>query len=368
MNSIPFYSFTYQNNQINADYNAFASSFFDKQDYILGNELERFEINFSNYLNVTNTIGVGNGHDALLLALKALNIGKGDEVLLPANTFVATALAVINSGATPVLVDCDINTFNIDFNKIEIQSNTKAILPVHLFGSPVNMDVCLNLASSNNLYVIEDFAQAHGATFKNKKIGTFGTCNATSFYPIKPLGAIGDGGAVVTESEELADALKRIRNYGSIKKYMYESVGMNSRLDDFQAGVLNIKLAFLNQWNKERIAVATMYKSLLNQVGDIGFQEEVSNGQSIYHIFAITTDKRDLLKKHLEERGIFTQIHYPIPFHLQQPFDFLNVKKGQLKNTEKLANTLLSLPIYPGLTTNQVEFICDAIKSFYSNR
>jgi dTDP-4-amino-4,6-dideoxygalactose transaminase len=368
MNSIPFYSFAYQNLQIKDAYHAFTNRFFEDQEYILGNQLSSFEYNFSNYLKTNFTIGVGNGHDALFLALKALNIGKGDDVIVPANTFVATALAVINCGANLILIDCDSDTFNIQFSELEIRSNTKAIIPVHLFGSPVDMDACMSFASKNKIQVIEDFAQAHGATYNDIKVGSFGICNATSFYPIKPLGAIGDGGAVVTNSEKLANTIKALRNYGSIKKYSYESIGINSRLDDFQAGILNLKLSFLNQWNNERITIAQIYKSLLNQVGDITFQVLANNAKSVYHIFAISTERRDLLKAYLEEKGIFTQIHYPIPFHLQQPFEFLKIKKGQLKNTEKLASTLLSLPIYPGLSLKQVEYICDTIKSFFSNR
>jgi dTDP-4-amino-4,6-dideoxygalactose transaminase len=304
----------------------------------------------------------------LHLTLKALNVGKGDEVLVPANTFVATALAVINCGAKPVLIDCNTSSYAIDFNQIEYTSKIKAIIPVHLFGMPVDMDQCISIAESNSIPVIEDFAQAHGAEFKDRKVGTFGICNATSFYPIKPLGAIGDGGAVVTDSVELATKIKTIRNYGSLKKYSYESVGINSRLDDFQAGVLDIKLSYLDQWNEKRRQIAALYKLLLKDVGDLAFQEETKESKSVYHIFVITTAKRDFLKMYLEEKGIFTQIHYPIPFHKQQPFEFLNIKKGKLKQTEWLADSMLSLPIYPGLTESQIEYICETIKHFYNRR
>jgi dTDP-4-amino-4,6-dideoxygalactose transaminase len=330
--------------------------------------LGQFENNFSAYLNVKHAIGVGNGYDALFLSLKALNIGKGDEVVLPANTFVATALAVINVGATPILLDCDPKTFTIDYSNIEYRPSIKALIPVHLFGMPANMELSLNIAQTNQLHVVEDFAQAHGAVYKNKKVGSFGICNATSFYPIKPLGAMGDGGMVTTSSDELALQLKKGRNYGSVKKYQYESLGVNSRLDDFQAGLLDIKLSFLDVWNNERRNIASIYLQLLKNVGDIQFQEEPNGFQSVYHIFAITTSKRDALKSYLEEKGIHTQIHYPQPFHQQAPFDFLNIKAGQLKNTENLATSMLSLPIYPGLDKNQIEYICNTIVAFYSNR
>lgn len=367
MKHIPFYTLVHQNQFIGDEVQSFYKELHADAWYILGKRLSSFEQSYAVYHSVKHCIGVGNGLDALTISLRALEIGKGDEVIVPANSFIATMLAVTQVGAIPILVEPDSRSFNITAGEIQtkITSKTKAIIPVHLYGLPCEMDEILLLAKKHNLHVVEDNAQAHGATYKNKKTGSFGIVNATSFYPVKPLGAYGDGGAITTNDDVLDRKIRLLCNYGSAEKYYYETVGVNSRLDEIQAGVLSIKLTYLERWNEERIQLAGLYTSLLKEVKEILVPKSPSTCKAIYHQYVIQTQNRDALKEHLKKQGIETGIHYPVPAHLQKAYEFLNLKKGSLPITEKLSETILSLPIYTGMQKSEVEYVCDVIRKFY---
>jgi dTDP-4-amino-4,6-dideoxygalactose transaminase len=367
MKQILFYTLTHQNNIIENDVQHFYKELHADALYVLGKRVLQFEKEYAAYHSVKECIGVGNGLDALTLSLRALNIGKGDEVIVPANSFIATLLAVTQVGATPILVEPDAKSFNITAEKIEqkISSKTKAIIPVHLYGLPCEMDAMRSLAKKNNLYIIEDNAQAHGATYKNQKTGSFGIVNATSFYPVKPLGAYGDGGAITTNDEALAKQIRLLGNYGSAEKYYYETAGVNSRLDEIQAGVLSIKLNYLDCWNTERIELARLYSNLLKEIKEIITPVHSLDFTHVFHQYVIQTEKRNGLQGLLTKAGIQTGIHYPVPPHLQKAYDFLNLKKGSLPITEKLSETILSLPIYTGMKKEDVEYVCEVIRKFY---
>lgn len=367
MKHIPFYTLVHQNLIIENEVQSFYKELHADAWYILGKRLLQFEKEYAGYHSVKHSIGVGNGLDALVLSLRALEIGIGDEVIVPANSFIATMLAVTQVGATPILAEPDFRSFNIGVEEIErkITSKTKAIIPVHLYGLPCEMDAILALADKQHLHVIEDNAQAHGATYKNKKTGSFGIVNATSFYPVKPLGAYGDGGAITTSDAELYKKIRLLRNYGSAEKYYYETVGVNSRLDEIQAGILSIKLTYLENWNEERIQLAAIYASLLKDVNEIVLPESPTDCKHVYHQYVIQTKDRDALQTHLQKQNIETGIHYPVPAHLQKAYNFLNLKKGSLPVTEKLSDTILSLPIYTGMQKSDVEYVCDVIRKFY---
>jgi len=367
MKQIPFFTLQHQNLQIEEEVQLFYKQLHAEAWYILGTHLEKFEKEYSDYSSVKHTVGVGNGLDALTLSLKALNIGKGDEVIVPANTFIATILAVTHAGATPVLIDPDHFTYNITADGIEKQlsSKTKAVIPVHLYGSPCEMDEIMSLAKKHSIQIIEDNAQAHGAAYKGKKTGSFGIINATSFYPVKPLGAYGDGGAITTNDDVLAHKVKLLRNYGSEEKYYYQTTGFNSRLDELQAGILSVKLKHLDSWNEERRQLAHHYSLLLKGVGDIVIPQETKNNKHVYHLYVIQTDKRNDLNDFLKKNAIETGIHYPIPAHLQKAYDFLHLKKGTLPVTEILSDKVLSLPLFNGMKTEEVEYVCEMIRKFY---
>lgn len=364
---IPFFTLTHQNLEIEAQVMSFYKEIHTEAWYILGKHVSKFETAYSSYHQIKHTVGLGNGLDALYLALRALNIGKGDEVIVPANTFIATILAVIHTGATPVLVEPDARTYNIRATSIAsfITSRTKAIIPVHLYGAPCEMDAILSLAAKHAIPIIEDNAQAHGATYLEKKTGTFGLINATSFYPVKPLGAYGDGGAITTNDDALAKKIRQLHNYGSEEKYFYETLGVNSRLDDIQAGILSIKLKELDRWNEERRILAHLYTSLLQGIEDVLLPTEIDGSMHIYHLYVIQTSKRDLLQQHLKRQGIETAVHYPIPPHMQKAYKFLKLTQGCLPVTEYLSSSVLSLPLYNGMNPDQIERVCAAIKEFY---
>ncbi|WP_018341845.1 DegT/DnrJ/EryC1/StrS family aminotransferase [Cytophaga aurantiaca] len=367
MKHIPFYTLVHQNRLIESEVHSFYKDLHADAWYILGKRVLQFEKEYAAYHSIKHCIGVGNGLDALILSLRALEIGKGDEVIVPANSFIATMLAVTQVGATPILVEPDSRTFNITTEEIQkkISSKTKAIIPVHLYGLPCDMDAIGALAKKHNLDIIEDNAQAHGAMYKNQKTGSFGIVNATSFYPVKPLGAFGDGGAVTTNDDELNKKIRLLGNYGSAEKYYYQTVGVNSRLDEIQAGVLSIKLKYLEGWNEERVQLAGLYALLLKEVDAVLLPVSSSDWKHIYHQYVIQTENRDELKEHLAKHGIETGIHYPVPAHLQKAYEFLNLKKGSLPITEKLSETILSLPIYTGMQKSDVEYVCEVIRKFY---
>jgi dTDP-4-amino-4,6-dideoxygalactose transaminase len=367
MKQIPFYTLVHQNHLIENAVQHFYKELHADACYVLGKRVVQFEKEYAAYHSVKECIGVGNGLDALTLSLRALNIGKGDEVIVPANSFIATLLAVTQVGATPILAEPDVRSFNITAKEIEqkISSKTKAIIPVHLYGLPCEMDEIIALTEKNNLYIVEDNAQSHGAKYKNQKTGSFGIINATSFYPVKPLGAYGDGGAITTNDEAITKHIRLLGNYGSAEKYYYETTGINSRLDEIQAGVLSIKLNYLDRWNIERIELAALYSNLLKNIDGIQTPVHSLDCTHIYHQYVIQTETRNELQKQLIKAGIQTGIHYPVPPHLQKAYDFLNLKKGSLPITEKLSERILSLPIYTGMQREDVEYVCDAIRKFY---
>jgi dTDP-4-amino-4,6-dideoxygalactose transaminase len=326
--------------------------------YIGGEDVEFFEDNFSNYVGSSNCVGVANGLDALHLTLRAMDVGPGDEVIVPAHTFIATWLAVSHVGASIVPVEPDQNTFNIDSSKIEsaVTARTKVIIPVHLYGQPADLDPILNIAGKYGIKVIEDAAQAHGATYKGKRIGTHGDAVAWSFYPGKNLGALGDGGAITTNDNVLADKIRKIRNYGSVKKYHHEYIGFNSRLDPLQAALLSVKLRYLDDWNKRRREVALTYLDKLSFFYNI-LPNVPEWADPSWHLFVVRSNQRNRLQKELGKKGISTLIHYPIPPHLQLAYDSSGVNLGKFPIAEKLSEQVLSLPIGPHQTpeeTNRV--------------
>lgn len=364
---IPFLSFEPSNKQIKSEILSSFEHFFDSSWYVLGEQVKRFETEYATFNNVKHCIGVSNGLDALHIALKALGIGDGDEVIVPSNTYIATALAVSYVGATPVFVEPDINTYNIDPSKIEaaITSKTKAIMPVHLYGQSCEMESIMAVAKKHNLFVVEDNAQSQGASYKGKLTGSWGNINGTSFYPGKNLGALGDAGAVTTDDIELAGKASVLRNYGSEKKYYNEVIGFNMRLDECQAGFLSVKLKHLKEWTMQRQEIAQWYHEALKNIDDLILPSVAENATHVYHVYVIRTNHRDKLQKYLTDNGIGTLIHYPIPMHLQNAYRHLGFKKGDFPVAEEIAETCLSLPLWPGMKKSHVNFIAEKITNFY---
>jgi dTDP-4-amino-4,6-dideoxygalactose transaminase len=360
---VPFLDLHAQYKSIKPEIDKTIQKVLDSQRFILGSELEAFEKEFAKYLGVKYVVGVGSGTDALILSLIALGLGRGDEVITPVNSFIATTTAIIQVGATPIFVDCDKDTYQIDVNQLEkkITKKTKAILPVHLYGAPFDVEEIQEIAKKNNILLVEDAAQAHGATFKGKKAGSFGDLAALSFYPSKNLGAYGDGGAVSTNSEELYKKLLKLRNYGQVSKYYHETYGINSRLDEIQAVILRIKLKHLDNWNERRNEVAKKYRE---EIKGYKFQEMVPGGKSSYHIFSIESQKRDQLQEYLLKNGIHSLIHYPVPIHLQEVYKYLGYKKGDFPNAERISTSILSIPMYPELTNKQINYLAQKLNFF----
>ncbi|MFK0376743.1 DegT/DnrJ/EryC1/StrS family aminotransferase [Pandoraea sp. NPDC090278] len=331
--------------------------------YILGQEVRAFESEFANYCGVEHAIGVSNGLDALHLILRAYDIGPGDEVIVPSNTYIATWLAVTYAGATPVPVEPDEATYNIDPAKIEaaITSKTKAILAVHLYGQTADMDPINAIAKRHGLKVIEDAAQAHGATYKGKKAGALGDAAGFSFYPGKNLGALGDAGGVTTNDPALAEKVRLLLNYGSSKKYHNEVKGFNCRLDEMQAAILRKKLTYLDAENQKRREVADVYLDALSKSGHLILPKTLSTCESVFHIFAVRFNDRDRLQAKLAEKQIGTIIHYPIPPHLQEAYRDLNLEKGSLPISERIHETILSIPMSPVLTAEEAKYVAASI-------
>jgi dTDP-4-amino-4,6-dideoxygalactose transaminase len=337
----------------------------NKCNFIMGDEVKEFEEELASFCSAQYAVGVSSGTDALLLALKALNIQPGDEVITVPNTFIATTEAITMAGGKIKFVDIDEETFNIDTNKIEsaITNKTRAILPVHLYGQPANMDPIINLAKKYNLKVIEDAAQAHGAEYKNKRVGALGDIGIFSFYPGKNLGAYGDAGAVVTNDPDISNKIAMLRNHGRTKKYEHEYEGYNCRLDTLQAAILRVKLKYINSWNEARRNHASSYRKLLQNT-DIILPTEQKDNKHIYHIFAVRTADRDNLLNKLKNEGIGAGIHYPIPLHLQPAYRYLGYKAGDFPITEKCAREIISLPMYPELDEVKIKKIAEAISKF----
>jgi dTDP-4-amino-4,6-dideoxygalactose transaminase len=365
---IPFLSLAPQHEIVHNNVTEALKKGFEKNWYILGEELKTFETEYARFTNVRHCVGVGNGFDALSISLKACNVVSGDEVIVPAHTYVATWLAVSKCGAVIVPVEPDPSTMLIDVERIEenITPKTKVILPVHLYGHPCDMTKLQEIASRHSIKIIEDNAQAHGAKWKEKLTGSFGAVNATSFYPTKNLGALGDGGAVTTDGDAIADFVRQYRNYGFERKNYCEVEGINSRLDELQASVLSIKLKYLDQWNQERRKLANQYIERLSRVGDIQLPVPRKEALPVFHLFVIRSAKRDQLSAYLDSCQIETMVHYPLPPHLQKPYASLNLKRRNLSLTEEIANTCLSLPLWPGMTINEVDRVCDCISAFFS--
>ena len=333
--------------------------------YILGENVKLFEKEFAEYCGAKFGVGVGNGLEALQLAMLAYGVGNGDEVLTVSNTAVATVLAVSSTGAKPIFVDVDPETYGMDVSQIEnkITHKTKAILPVHLFGHAVDMNPIIEIAEENNLVVIEDACQAHGTEYRGRRVGGIGHAGCFSFYPTKNLGAYGDGGMIITNEAEIAEKLLSLRNYGQKVRYIHQFKGLNSRLDEMQAAVLRVKLTHLDEWNQKRRENAKLYSELL-QGSSVATPVEKDYSKPNYHLYVVKSQRRDELQRFLETNGICTLIHYPIPVHLQKAFEDLGISRGSLPITEKTANEILSLPIFPELTEGQIEKIANTIKSF----
>ena len=331
--------------------------------FVLGDEVGRFESAFAEFSSVRHCIGVANGTDALELCLRALGVGAGDEVIVPTNSFAASALAVVRAGATPVFCDIDADTYLIDPSDAakRITRSTKAIMPVHLYGQICLMEQIADLATSENLYVVEDAAQAQGASRLGTRAGGFGVAAGTSFYPGKNLGAYGDAGAVLTNSDDVAERVRGLRNYGAKHKYIHSQMGFNSRLDSLQAAVLNVKLKRLTRWNDQRREAAHRYAELLRDTEDILLPSTSSPGEHIWHLFVVRVRDRDTVLRTLNEAGIGAGVHYPVPIHLQPAFGFLGSKAGDLPVAEEIASEILSLPIYPEITEEQQRFVADSL-------
>lgn len=333
--------------------------------YLLGQECETFESEFAEYCGAKHCVAVATGLDALKIALLANGIGPGDEVIVPAHTFIATWLAVSETGAIPVPVDVRPDTANLDTDKIQtaLTARTKAIIPVHLYGQPADMDPMMAIAKEHNLVVIEDAAQAHGASYKGKRCGALADCAAFSFYPGKNLGAFSNGGAITTDNEELAKRARRLRNYGSERRYHHDEVGGNSRLDELQSAFLRIKLNHLDEWNQRRSDLAALYCERLQGIEEISLPVTADWVQSAWHLFVIRTSRRDQLQAALAEKGVQTNIHYPIPPHLSVAYQSLGLENGAFPHAEAMAGEVLSLPLGPHLKSDSVEFICEILNS-----
>jgi len=333
--------------------------------YILGENVKKLENSFSAYNRANYSLGVASGTDALHLALKALDIGQGDEVITVAFTFIATVEAISYVGATPVFVDINPETFNMDINELEkkITSKTKAIIPVHLYGQPVDMSSVLEIAKKYNLFVVEDCAQSIGAEYKGKKTGTFGDVGCFSFFPTKNLGTFGDGGMVTTNSSYIAERMASLRNHGSKVRYYHDEVGLNSRLDEIHAAILNVKLPHIDKWNSKRKEAAYYYNELFKDVEEVITPAEMDNTLSVYHQYTIKIPARDSVAEAVRQKGVMAMIYYPVPVHLQEAYKFLGIGEGALPNTEKLSKQVLSLPIFPEITAEQQKKVAEAVKS-----
>lgn len=362
---VPFVSFKPMERELNQELKDAFDRVLQHSRYIAGEEDRYFEQAFAEYCGTEYCVGVGNGLDALMLSLKALEIGPGDEVIVPSNTYIATALAVTYVGAKPVFVEPDIRTFNINPTKIEeaVTDRTKAIMPVHLYGQACEMDPILDIARKYRLYVVEDCAQAHGATDQGRKVGTFGDIAGFSFYPGKNLGALGDAGAVITNDRNLAEKVRALGNYGSDFKYHHIYKGNNSRLDELQAGFLTVKLPHLDRMNAERRRIANRYLTEIHNP-EILLPTVREDCLPVWHVFGIRCKERDELEKYLNDRGIGTNKHYPIPMHLQECYRDLGIKRGDFPIAEEISATELSLPMYYGMTEEQIDYVISAVNAF----
>ncbi|HZB46969.1 MAG TPA: DegT/DnrJ/EryC1/StrS family aminotransferase, partial [Pyrinomonadaceae bacterium] len=363
----PFVDLQAQYRAIKAEVDEAIQRVLDTSAFILGREVEAFERAFAEYVGARECVGVSNGTAAIQLALQACGVGAGHEVIVPANTFFATAEAVSTAGATPVFVDCDPSTCNIDAGRIEaaVTPRTRAVIPVHLYGQPADLDAVFEVAGRHDLLVIEDAAQAHGARYKGARVGPLARAGCFSFYPGKNLGAYGEGGAVVTNDAGVARRLRMLRDHGSEQKYRHELVGYNSRLEGIQGAVLNVKLKRLDDWNALRRRHAARYRELLAPLsGALALPAEADYAEHVYHLFVVRTDARDSLQRYLSAAGVQTGIHYPVPVHLQPAYAPLGHRGGDFPNAESQAKRVLSLPMFAELTEQQLRYVADALADF----
>jgi len=364
---VPFLKFEGIHGPIREQLNGAFHEVLESNWFVMGSQLENFEREYADWNEVKHCVGVSNGLDALTLALKALEIGVGDEVIVPSNTYIATVLAVSNVGATPIFVEPRIETSNLnpDLLEIAITSKTKVIMPVHLYGQACEMDSIMDIANRHGIFVVEDNAQAHGATYSGKKTGSWGHINATSFYPGKNLGALGDGGAITTNDDELAHKIKVLRNYGSQVKYKNEVLGHNNRLDEIQAAFLRVKLRYLDEWTKERNRIAQKYIEGFEKTEGISLVDNAPNATHSYHLMIVKTSRRNELQEYLSRREISTLIHYPIPPHLQECYVPLGYKAGDFPISEELAKNSLSIPLFIGMNNEEILKVITSIREFF---
>lgn len=360
---VPFFDLKLQHKSIRDELLIELRKVLEETSFILGPQVDEFEKSFSNFVETSYGIGVNSGTSALHLALAALDVGPGDEVIVPAMTFIATASAVEYNGAKVVLVDVDDKTYTMDPEMLEsvITSNTKAIIPVHLYGQPAEMDSILEIANKHGLAVIEDAAQAHGATYRGKKVGSLGTCGCFSFYPSKNLGACGEGGIVVTSDETLMHKIKVLRDWGQVSRYNHRFKGFNYRMDGFQGAVLNVKLGWLEKWTENRQKIARHYLEQLDQIKDIKIPTISENTEHVFHLFPLLHKNRNLLQRELKSREIGSAIHYPKSIHQHNCFKNLGYKSGDFPVAERIGRDELSIPLFPEMNTQQVNEVIKAI-------
>jgi dTDP-4-amino-4,6-dideoxygalactose transaminase len=362
---IPFQNLKQEYRNLKEEIDSAVASVLDSGQYILGENVAAFEHEFATYCGVKYGVGVASGTDALTLALNAIGVGQGDEVITVPNTYIATADAIARNNATPVFVDIDpmIYTINIGAIKAAITNRTRAIIPVHLYGHPADMQPIMEIAKEHDLFVIEDACQAHGAEYRGKKTGSLGDIAAFSFYPTKNLGCCGDGGMVVTDSNDIADDIRGLRNYGQHKKHEHVYVGYNSRLDELQAAILRVKLKHLDEWIGKRRKIAGLYDELLPF--EVLHPISTPHSNQAYHLYVIQMDKRDEMQRKLSAQGIGTAIHYPTPIHLQKAYNYLGYSVGAFPHVESIANRILSLPMHPYLKLREIEYIADAVRDIH---
>lgn len=363
---IPFVDLSRPHRKIRKEIDFAIKKVIDTGRFILGKEVEAFEQRFSSYVGTKYCIGVNSGTDALVLAIRSLGIKEKSEVLVPANTFIATSHAVVANRLRPVFVDIDPDDYGFSLSdlKKKISRRTRLIIPVHLFGQPDKMDEIKRATRGKNIKLLEDASQAHGARYKGRKVGTLGEIAAFSFYPGKNLGAMGDAGAILTDSKTLYGRLRSMRQFGEVKKNVFREFGFNSRLDTIQAAILGVKLKYLEGWNKERRKIAQEYTRQLKNIDGIITPETHKGRESVFHLYVIRVKNRDRLIQYLAKKNIYAQIHYPKPLHLQECYRKLGYRRGDLPNAERACSEIVSLPIFPGLKKKEVEHICMHIKEF----
>lgn len=364
-NKIPFLDLQRQYLSIKDEVLKVTEQVFDAQSFSQSDYVEQFEDNFSNYCSTGFCAGLSNGTSAIHMAIRGLGIGKGDEVLIPANTYIASVWGSIYEGATPVFVDCNPHTWNVDINELEkrITPKTKAIMAVHLYGQPCDMEAILNLANKHNLLVIEDASHAHGAKLKGQKVGGFGDAGCFSFYPGKNLGAYGEAGAITTNNADLDKTVKIMRNQGSENKYWNTTIGYNLRMDGLQGAILDIKLKYLDEWNEKRKAIAQRYQTEITHP-EVRWQIQAENTESVYHLFVITVKERDRFMRYMNDHNVFPGLHYPVPCHLQEALQYLGYQQGDFPNSEKLSAHCVSLPMFAELLEDEVSYIIEKINHY----